>query len=290
MGERVDLAGKVAIVTGANTGIGLEVARGLAMHRARVILACRNRDKGVAAVEELRSDTCNDRVDLELVDVALTKSVRAFAERVRARHDRLDVLVNNAGVWCERREVTEEGVERTFATNVLGAFTLTNELLPMLLATPHARIVNVASKMARRPRLDDLEFATRGYSGVDAYAESKGANRLLTWELDRRLEGKRVYANAVHPGMVASEITRTDPSTGLLRRMSGPFFRIFGKSTREGADTALWVASSADCEMSRGNFYERRKIVRCKLRDEELERQLWEACDARVAAVDRATP
>lgn len=289
MGERLDLSGKVAIVTGANTGIGLEIARGLAMHRARVVLACRSRERGQAALEELSADTCSDRLELELVDTSLTRSIREFAARVRARHARLDVLVNNAGVWRERREETAEGVELTFATNVLGYFTVTRELLPLLEATPHARIVNVASKMARRPRLDDLEHATRAYSGVDAYSESKGANRLLTWELDRRLDGKRVYANAVHPGMVASEITRADPQTGLLRRMSGPFFRVFGRSTRDGADTALWAATSADCEMSRGNFLERRKIARCKLRDERLERELWEACEARVAAIVAAT-
>lgn len=278
--------GRVLLVTGAASGLGWALSRLAHARGDFVVLA----DRDVAALEARRTELPPGRTECVVGDVTVEADRAAMLTAATRRFGGLDVLVNNAGVWCERREVTEEGVERTFATNVLGAFTLTNELLPMLLATPHARIVNVASKMARRPRLDDLEFATRGYSGVDAYAESKGANRLLTWELDRRLEGKRVYANAVHPGMVASEITRTDPSTGLLRRMSGPFFRIFGKSTREGADTALWVASSADCEMSRGNFYERRKIVRCKLRDEELERQLWEACDARVAAVDRATP
>ena len=283
MAERLDLTGKIAIVTGANTGIGLEVARGLAMHRAHVILACRNVEKGKAALEELRGDTCNDRIDLEIVDTSLTKSIRDFAARVREKYPKLDVLVNNAGIWAERREVTAEGIERCFATNVLGYFTTTNELLPMLLATPHARVVNVASKMAKGLDLDDLEFERRPYSGVDAYAASKQANRMLTWALDRRLDGKKVYANAVHPGMVASEITRADPTTGLLRRVSGPFFRIFGKSTRDGADTALFVASSGDCEMSHGNFYEKRKIIPCKFRNEEREERLFAACEAMVA-------
>lgn len=286
MAERVDLVGKVAVVTGASAGVGLEVARGLAMHRARVVLACDSQERGQAALEELLADTCNDRIELELVDTSLTRSIREFAARVRARHARLDVLVNGAAVRCERREQTDEGVERTFAANVLGCFTVTRELLPMLRETPHARVVNLTSKAARRPHLDDLERATRPYSGADARAESDGARLLLTWELDRRLDGARVYANAVHPGRVAPDLSRADAEASLLRRLSGSLARAVAASPRDGADTALWVATSPECEMSRGNLFERRRIIRCKLRDEELERRLWAACDARVAALD----
>ncbi|MCC6645612.1 MAG: SDR family NAD(P)-dependent oxidoreductase [Polyangiaceae bacterium] len=280
MAERVDLAGKVALVTGATVGVGLEVARGLAMRRARVVLVSRTRERGAAVVEELQADTCNDRVELELVDLARGADIQELAARVGARHGRLDVLVHGATAWRARRELTDAGVERTFATTALGMFTLTRALTPMLRQTPHARVVTVASRLARRPDPDDLAEEARAYTARDAQARSAGALRLLTWELDRRLEGERVYANVVHQGMREAECARVDPETGLLRRVSGPFFRLFGRSSRDGADTALWVATSPDCEMSRGNLYERRKIARCELRDERLEGRLWEACEA----------
>lgn len=280
MPARTDLFGKVAIVTGATAGIGREIARGLAMMRAKVILPARSAERGEAARADIVEDTCNDDVHVRLVDTSLSKSVVAFAESFRKEHDRLDLLVNNAGVWSDVRTETKEGVETTFATNVLGYFTMTNELRPLLEATPGAHVVNVASKMAKGLDVTDLEFRRRSYSGTAAYAQSKQANRMLTWALDRRLGDAKVYCNAVHPGVVASELGRD--IGGVFGGVSRAFFSVFGKSTRDGADTPLWVATHDDCSLSRGNFYAKRKIIPCSFRDDAKEDALWDACEALV--------
>jgi len=279
---RVDLAGKIVVVTGANTGIGLEIARGLALLRAHVVLACRNAEKAAAAREDIANDTCNDNVTTMQLDTSSTSSIRAFAKAFGEKHDRLDVLVNNAGVYLPTRQVTEDGVERTWATNVLGYFTLTNELLPLLRTSAPSRIVNVSSAMARSLDLGDVQFERRRYAPREVYAQSKQAERMLTWALDRRLEGSRVYANAIHPGSVDTAMPRG--GGGLERAVVDLYFRFFGKTPAQGADTAVWAAASDECSMSHGNFYANRKIIRCRFRDEAKEEALWSLCEKMVGA------
>ncbi|HET8645155.1 MAG TPA: SDR family NAD(P)-dependent oxidoreductase, partial [Vicinamibacteria bacterium] len=188
------MAGKTCLVTGANSGIGLETARALARQGARVVMGCRDAARGEAARLEV-AESAVAPVELAVFDQSSPGQVRAFAESFVRGVGRLDVLVNNAGTWLARREETPEGRERTWATNMLGYFVLTEALRPLLVRSAPARIVNVASDLARDLDLTDVEFRRRPYDGVTAYAQSKQANRMWTWALARRLEGTGVTAN-----------------------------------------------------------------------------------------------
>src|SRR5690606_28281680 len=174
-----DLTGKTCIVTGANTGIGKEIARGLARLGARVVLACRSRERGQAALDELRADTGNEALELRELDLSRAASIEAFAAGVAADPEPLHALVNNAGVWLNTRQEGEGGMELTFATNALGPFRLTNLLEEKLKASAPARVVDVASDLARNLDVDDLAWRRRSYGGAKAYAASKAANRML---------------------------------------------------------------------------------------------------------------
>ncbi|MFZ5477713.1 MAG: SDR family oxidoreductase [Myxococcota bacterium] len=265
--------GKVCIVTGANTGIGLATAKALAGMGAHVVLACRDRAKGEAAAAGVG--------ELMLLDLASLRSVRAFAEDFRARFDRLDVLVNNAGLLAPARTVTEDGHELTFQVNHLGPFLLTSLLLPMLRASAPSRIVNVSSRahVGRKPALDDVE-GERRWSSWDAYGRSKLYNILFTRELARRLDGTGVSANACHPGLVASSFQRNVPA--ILR---GPW-ELLGLSPESGARTQIWLATSPEVEGKSGGYYWRRapSWVSGHGRDDAAATALWELSEGMVAA------
>jgi NAD(P)-dependent dehydrogenase (short-subunit alcohol dehydrogenase family) len=256
----------LCLVTGANTGIGFEIARGLARPGARVVLACRDPIKGEAARKKIADD-----VDLLIVDLASQRSIRSAAQEFSAKYNVLDVLVNNAGVAVPSRRESVDGIELTFATNVLGYYLLTALLLDSLRRAPAARIVNVASQMAYGLDLDDVEFKRRRYDPSTAYAQSKQADRMLTWFLARQLEGTSVTANAMSPGAV---------NTALLHALA-PGFR--GVSPAQGADTALWLATSADLEGVSGRFWSDRREQPCQFRSERDEPALWSLCERMTA-------
>jgi NAD(P)-dependent dehydrogenase (short-subunit alcohol dehydrogenase family) len=200
-----DLTGKVAIVTGANSGIGYDTAVALAAKRAAVIMASRNLQKGRAALEQLKSEVPDADVELIQLDLASLESVRSFAEAFKAKYDRLDLLINNAGIMMVPYGLTEDRFELQFGTNHLGHFALTGLLLDTILATTGARVVNVSSGGHRFGTMDfdDLMFkGGSGYSGGAAYGRSKLANLLFTYELQRRFEavGADAEALAAHPG------------------------------------------------------------------------------------------
>jgi NAD(P)-dependent dehydrogenase (short-subunit alcohol dehydrogenase family) len=196
---------------GRRPGIGLQIARELAVQGAQIVLACRDVSKGEAVADELRRLGAPD-ARVRPFDAAGAPSIEALARSCAADFRRIDVLVNNAGVAQGQRRVTSDGFELTFATNVLGYHRLSRALLPQLRASAPARIVNVASTFAGDLDLDDLQFTRRPYEELQAYAQSKACNRLLTWALARRLEGSGVTANAMAPGFV--------PATGLARGLS----------------------------------------------------------------------
>ncbi|XP_053407649.1 retinol dehydrogenase 12-like isoform X7 [Mercenaria mercenaria] len=208
-----DLSGKVAIVTGANTGIGYFTALDFARRNARVILACRDLVKGQEAVEKIRGQTGNtDNVVIKL-DLSLMKSVREFAEQINKQEARLDILVNNAGMAGLPLTKTDEGFEVMYATNHFGHFLLTNLLLGLLKKSQPSRIVNVSSMAHRWSKgidFDNLK-AEKSYSITDTYFSSKLANILFTRELARKLEGTGVQTFAVHPGTVRTELLRHLP-------------------------------------------------------------------------------
>lgn len=269
------------MVTGASSGMGFETALALATPDAHVILACRDRDRGEDALRRIRAHSAGASVELLLADLSSQRSIRELADRFRTRHDRLHVLVNNAGVGQRRRRLSADGLETTFAVNHMGYFLLTLLLLKALRASAPARIVNVASEVHRRGRIDfgDLQLE-RGYSQYRAYANSKLANMLFTYELARRLADSGVAANCLHPGMVATEIWREAP--WLARKL----LRLVLKSPAAGAATAIYVAGAPQVAGVSGKYFVDRKQAESSAasRDAELARRLWQASERLVAS------
>jgi len=279
-----DHGGKVCLLTGATTGIGRAAAEGLARTGLTLVLAGRDAARTEAAVEGVRRVSGNDRVEGLVADLSLGSEVRRLAAEFRARHRRLDVLVNNAGAIFTRREETAEGREKTLALNHLAYFLLTRELLDLLLASAPARVVNVASEAHRGTRLDfdDLD-SRRRYSGLGVYGRSKLMNLLFTAELARRLEGKAVTANALHPGVVATGFGGNTP--GLFRtlvRIAQPFML----SPEKGARTLVYLATSPEVEGVSGKYFYRCREMRPSpaARDPEAARRLWELSEQLVSA------
>ena len=200
-----DLAGKVIIVTGANSGIGLESVREFARKGAEVILACRSLDKAEVALADIKNEIPSAKAEIMRLDLASLESVQQFAEAFKARHQRLDVLLNNAGIMAVPYGKTTDGFERQFGTNHLGHFALTGLLLDVIMATPRARVVNVSSNGHRFGQMDfdNLMYENgQGYSSMRAYGRTKLSNLLFTYELQRRFESIDADAIAVaaHPG------------------------------------------------------------------------------------------
>ena len=211
--SQAELNGKTVIITGANTGIGLETAVDLAKRNARVILACRSVERGETAAVEVRKRSGNDNVVFVQLDLASLDSVRKFAARILEGEPRIDFLINNAGIYSNSFTRTIDGLETTFAVNHLGHFLLTNLLLDRLKEAPSARIINVSSIGYRRGEIDfdDLN-SERSYSGFKAYCRSKMANILFTRKLAKELQGTRVTINVVHPGAIYTNIVRQNSS------------------------------------------------------------------------------
>ncbi|MBL1077530.1 SDR family NAD(P)-dependent oxidoreductase [Nocardia sp. 2] len=214
-----ELSGRTAVVTGASAGLGLETARMLAERGARVVMACRNAEKAAGAVEFVRQTAPTAELPVLELDLTSLESVRAAAARLPQLVERVDLLINNAGTMNQRRLVTVDGFENTFATNHLGPFAFTGLVLDLVLAAPGARIVTVASAMAETRKspldLDDLAFEQRRYRTMTAYAQSKLANLMFTQELQRKLNGTDVElcAVAAHPGIAVTEFTRNLPAS-----------------------------------------------------------------------------
>ena len=285
------LDGKVVLITGANTGIGKETAVGLARMGATTIIACRNRTKGAAAADDVRARTENDDVHLVDLDLADLDSVAACATTVLDRWDRLDVLVNNAGLQVNRRATTKQGFETQFGVNHLGHFLLTDLLLPRLRDSAPARIVNVSSVAHHWAvgglRWDDLQSERGRYTAGLVYGRTKLANILFTRELARRLPPAEVTANACHPGSVRTDFGSAED----MGRLYGTFVKIGGHlvliSAESGARTSIWLASSPELEGKTGGYY-----VRCKpgrlskaARDDSAATRLWSMSEELLASV-----
>jgi NAD(P)-dependent dehydrogenase (short-subunit alcohol dehydrogenase family) len=273
------MQGKRVIITGPTSGVGKVIARQMAALGAELVLACRNLDKGKLVAEEIAHD--GGAAVVLAFDASSQASIRAFAEEFRRRYDRLDVLINNAAGNRGTLPKIEghDGIELTFAVNVLAYFLLTQELLDLLKKSAPARIVNVASSFAHDLDLDDLQFERRPFESFKAYAQSKACDRLLTWALARRLAGTGVTANAMTPGLITETgLYRNAPEElmGRLRQYSG------GRNSAQGADTAVWLASSPELEGVSGKFFEERQEVECEFRNQEDEEKLWRICEGLV--------
>jgi NAD(P)-dependent dehydrogenase (short-subunit alcohol dehydrogenase family) len=257
----VDLSGRVCVVTGATSGIGFEAARALARSGATVAVIGRNGSRTDETVRALRAENPSAKVRGYVADLALRSEVRRLSEELLGAYPRIHVLVNNAGALYMRRETTSEGVERTWALNVVAPFLLTYLLGRRLGESAPARIVNVSSGAHLRAHLDleDPEGARR-YRGFQAYSRSKLALILWTYELARRLEGSRVTANALHPGFVATRWALNNPgATGGAIRL---FARLFGLSPEAGARTTVYLGSSPEVAAVSGRYFVKSRPVR----------------------------
>lgn len=274
----VDLTGHTAVVTGANSGIGRATARELAARGAEVYLLCRSAERGRAALAALQQETGSRRLRLVTVDVAEPASLRRAAEAIPARQ--VHVLVNNAAVLPGEREETSEGLELTFATNVLGPHRLTRLLEPRLRAAGEARVVNVSSggMYARRLSLGDWEWRKRPFDGVSAYADAKRALVVLTELWAERLRGTGVTVNAMHPGWADTPAVRT--SLPRFRRAMAARLR----TPEEGADTVVWMCVCQRLARDTGRFYFDREprathLLPWTRESGEDRRALWDLCE-----------
>jgi NAD(P)-dependent dehydrogenase (short-subunit alcohol dehydrogenase family) len=274
--------GKVCLITGATGGIGLITAQVLARQNFRLVLVSRSAEKCAAVAEQIRSATGNQGVTYIAGDLSRMAEVRRIAGEFLARHDRLDVLINNAGAVFTSRQVTAEGYEMTMALNHLNYFYLTQLLQDRLLASAPARIVNVSSDAHRGGaiKFDDL-MSEKKYSAFGVYAMSKLANVMFTYELARRLEDSGVTANALHPGFVASNFGR---SNGGMMGALMPIFQVFAISPEKGAETTIHLAADAGVAGVTGKYFVKKQPVQSSKvsYDEADQRRLWEVSEELV--------
>ncbi len=278
------MKGKTVLVTGATAGIGKETALGIAKLGAHVVIVGRNEAKTKAVVEELKTASSNPLIDYVLADLSKLSEVRRLAAEFIARFGRLNVLVNNAGGLNIDREVTSDGYELTFAVNHLSYFLLTDLLLPALEKGAPSRIVSVASDAHRGASVDfdDLQSA-RGYISFRAYGRSKLMNILFTRELALRVASRRITANCLHPGVVASNFMSKPGFKGAV----GNFvFSLIGTSPAKGALTSIYLATSPQVEGVSGKYFAKlRQLLPSKqAQDDATAKKLWEVSEKLVSA------
>ncbi|WP_054957538.1 SDR family oxidoreductase [Paenibacillus dakarensis] len=270
------MSGKIVIVTGANSGMGLASSIELARLGANVIMVCRNQARGEAALEQARKESGNPDIELMTCDLGSLAGIRSFGAAFKEKYDRLDVLLNNAGVITLKRETTSDGFEAMMGVNHLGHFLLTHELLELLLRSRQGRIVNVSSGAHKVGRIHfEDPWLTKRFNVAKGYAQSKLANVLFTKELARRLKNSSVTVNSLHPGAVSTSLG-VDRKSGfgkMAYKLLNPFFQ----TPLEGAGTAIYLAASADAESMTGQYFIKCKPakVSAQANDPQLAERLW---------------
>lgn len=269
---------KVVIITGANRGIGKSAAKEIAKLGAKVYMACRSLNSASQVRDEIVQETGNQNVFVKHLDLASVDSIQKFAESFKQDENKIDVLINNAGIMSQSKKLTDKKVEMTFAVNVLGHHYLTKLLVELLKNGHPSRIINVASDYAGGLDLDDINFDKRNYDLTTAYKQSKQANRMLTREWARNLEKDKMSVYSMTPGFV--------PKTDLFReqRSGNKFFLntfglVGGRTVEQGADTIVWLASVEKITLSNGGFFRDRKEVNCQFNNPENEKKLWDKCE-----------
>jgi len=263
------MSGRVVMVTGANAGMGKEIVFALAGMGATVVMVCRDSGRGEAARREVQERSGSGDVELLVADLSSQQSIRNFVREFAASHDRLHVLVNNAGITQPRRIETADGLESVFATNHLGPFLLTNLILPLLTASAPSRVVMVASGAHTMGKIDfDDVQASRRYNEIAVYNQSKLANLLFTYELARRIAGTGVSANAADPGFVKTNLRVPFPYS---------IFSFVRGAAVDGARPAVFLASSPEVGGVSGRYFGRKGEVRSSKAslDEADARRLW---------------
>lgn len=264
------------VITGASAGIGRETARGMAERGYAVIVVGRDRARTDATVEYVRSYSRGAPVESRLCDFSSLAAVRKLAQELHESLPRLDVLINNAGLWHPKRQLSQDGIEDTLAVNYLAPFLLTNLLLPRLRATGSARIVHVSSRLhegQRQYNFDDPQ-ATRSYQGLRVYAQSKLATVMFSCELAERLAGSGVTSNALHPGDVISDILREQPVLRFFSRLAAPFF----DTPASASLTSLYVATAPELATVSGGYFKKQKPARPAplSEDKNARARLWQ--------------
>lgn len=274
--SQVCLDGKTVIITGANTGIGYETAADLAKRGAKVIIACRNEEKARRAVDRLKNETKNPNISYKILNLASLKSVCKFAEEIIQTEPRLDILINNAGLYVVPGPAfTDDGLEAVMQTNYYGHFLLTNLLLDLLKKSGPSRIVNVASVAGSYTPLELSEINSDKPSKPTIYGRSKLCNILFTIELAARLKGTNVTCYSVHPGVIASEFTRDFP--GIIKTVLDVILVWFFKDSVEGAQTQIHCAVAQDIEHLSGEHFHDCHVVKkySTASDPNLPEALW---------------
>lgn len=281
------LRGKTIIVTGANSGIGKATAAELLRRQGRVIMACRDRERAEKAALEIQQETGPDRGELviKLLDLASLKSVRNFCDEILKEEPKIDVLINNAGIYQCPYTQTEDGFEMQFGVNHLGHFLLTNLLLDLLKCSAPSRIIVVSSKLYKYGEInfDDLN-SEKSYDKAFAYSRSKLANLLFTLELSRKLEETGVTVNALTPGIVRTNLGRHVYIPMLVKPLFNLASWAFFKSPEEGAQTSIYLACSPDVEGVQGKCFAncQEEQLLDKATNEEVAKRLWDISEVLV--------
>jgi len=274
----MNLANKLCIVTGANSGIGKETVREFARQGAYVVMVCRNEERARKAKEELVGDTGHSGLEIMLADLALQHDVRELAQKITDKFDHIDILVNNAGIIADEREETIEGIEKTLAINHLAPFLLTNLLLDHLEKAPDARVVNVSSEVhrmgARNFDIDNLQL-NKNYSPTRAYGVSKLCNIMFTHELAKRTKDTSITTFSLHPGVVHTQLA--EDASWMMKFfywIGSPFMR----SPKSGAETSIYLATADNVISQNGKYFRNKKKSNpaAIAYDDDLTTQLWE--------------
>jgi NAD(P)-dependent dehydrogenase (short-subunit alcohol dehydrogenase family) len=272
----MQMAGKVCVVTGSNSGIGKETAFALLGMGATVVMVVRSQEKGQKALDEIVSKTGNHSVSLMICDMSSMASIRRFVVDLKNRFSHLDVLINNAGAEFVKRQVTAEGFEQTFAVDYLAPFLLTYELLDLLKASVPSRIINVSSGLAKNGKIDfdDLQNE-KNYKGMQAYSNAKLMLMMFSYELSRRLQGTGVTVNVLMPGFVATNLGKNSGS--LSSAIMFTIVRPMQISAKKGAETSVYLASADEVKDVSGKCFAKKKEVKtCPVSyDQEAQKRLW---------------
>ncbi len=268
----VDIRGKIVVITGVTSGIGKEIARGLAHLGATVVFTTRDDHKGATTKEELIQTAGNPRIDVLHCDLDSFDSIRAFVQEFERRYDRLHVLINNAGTWDFKRRESKDGIENIFATNYLAPFLLTNLLLDRLRQSSPSQIINIAAGLhGGTIHFDNIEMK-RHFSSLKAYTQSKLALMLFTRLLAKKLEGTGVRVNCVHPGVIKTNLGR---DAGIFSRW---MFKLIRKDPRKGAETPIYLASDPAAATLNGEYIVNKQVRQSSKtsHDLALAQQLWD--------------
>jgi NAD(P)-dependent dehydrogenase (short-subunit alcohol dehydrogenase family) len=265
---------KICLITGATSGIGKETALELARQGMKIIFNTRDEKRGIIVRDEIIQKSKNPDINMYLCDLASFQSIREFAEMVKKDNKKLDILINNAGIWVKRKKTTVDGIEYTFAVNHLAPFLLTNLLLDLIHNSDSGRIINVSSGIHYQGYLDlsDPEFKNKRFRSIKAYTQSKLANILFTRELAARLNGSNITVNSLAPGWVNTGLFRDSNSFVKLPA------RLWALTPAEGAKTTIYLATSEQVQKITGEYFYMKKVKKSakKSYDRELMKKLWE--------------